>query len=492
MFTSLHGPRARFSAFTLIAAGILVAPACSSGGGNGGSSSTTSASLPSACTSSTVAGAEVDVLSTETSNGSHVDVTRTTSADGAVHETFVLTRNGHRFAQGDFTHDADGKLAGALDYDGEAVHHVTLSGADGQPLSSWLDGRALTPMTLDQMKVAPTGLRFTDGTALPAYGDSATGPDLETLFQQMGKARGQCGTTTGAGGGVSIASVPGHKDDFTSECDSCKAGCVGVFYGCITGVAAGCSALATIPFVGWILALACDGVGDIACGVALVTCKDGCEHTGGACCPVACGNGCCASSETCLDTALGTCCSAGTLPCLGPNPSCYDPKTERCMPTGQGCPVDNNTCGSTCCASGEDACTQTGQCCAQTALCGPNCCGPFSTCIDAASGTCCEPSQACGKNCCAQGTTCTGLVGQQECCPAERACGETCCGAGQYCNAGVCSACAPGESICQVQNGAAMCCPNGATCDATQCCPTGESYCGIFGDCRAPSACYLP
>ncbi|HEX8790572.1 MAG TPA: hypothetical protein VF765_06440 [Polyangiaceae bacterium] len=468
----------------MIAAGILATPACSS------SSSSTSPSSPLACTSSTVAGAQVDVLSTETSNGSRVDITRTASADGGVHETFVLTRSGSPFAQGSFTHAADGTLAAKVDYDGEAVHEVVLGGADGQPISLWLDGRAVPPMTLDQMKADPAGIRFADGTALPAYRDAAMGPDLQTLFQQMGKSFGQCGTT--AGQGVSIASVPGHKDDFTSECDNCKGVCVGVFYGCITGVAAGCSALAAIPFIGWALALACDGVGDLACGVALVACKDACEHTGGACCPVACGNGCCASSETCLDTALGTCCTAGTLPCLGPNPSCYDPKTEKCLPTGQGCPIGNNSCGSTCCAAGEGACTQSGECCAQEKLCGANCCGPFSTCIDAAAGTCCEPKQACGKNCCAPGTTCTGLVGQQECCPAERACGETCCGAGQFCNAGTCSACAPGESACQAPNGPAMCCPNGVTCDATQCCPSGETYCALFGDCRAPAACILP
>lgn len=486
MFTSFHGTRARLSALTLIAAGVLATPACSSS-----SPSQVTGASPLGCTTSTVAGAQSDVLSTETSNGSRVDVTRTISADGGVHETFVLTRSGQPFAHGAFTHAADGTIAGTLEYEDEPVHRVTIGGADGGPISSWIDGRAVLPMTLDEMKIAPSAVRFADGTALPAYGDAATGPDLETLFQQMNKGFRQCGATADQGG-VGVQSVPGHKDDFTADCDNCKAVCVGVFYGCVTGVAAGCSALAVIPFIGWALALACDGVGDLACGVALVACKDSCEHTGGDCCPVACGNGCCASSETCLDTALGTCCSAGTLPCLGPNPSCYDPKKEKCMPTGQGCPIGNNTCGSTCCPSDEGACTQTGACCAQSQLCGPNCCGPFSTCIDPAAGTCCEPSHACGKNCCAQGTTCTGLVGQQECCPSERACGDTCCGAGQYCNAGVCSTCAPGESTCQVPNGQAMCCPNGATCDATQCCPAGEAYCSLFGDCRAPATCYLP
>jgi hypothetical protein len=432
----------------------------------------------------------VQALSTETSNGSRVDVTRTISADGGVHQTFVLTRSGHPFAHGNFTHAADGMLAGTLDYQGETVHHVTLGGADGQPISLWLDGRAVPPTALDKMKGAPSGPHFADGTALPAYSDTTTGADLETLFRQMDKALGQCGGTTDPG--LSIASVPGHKDDFTGDCDNCKAVCVGAFYGCVTGVAAGCSALAAIPFVGWALALACDGIGDLACGGALVGCKDACQHTGGACCPVACGNGCCGSSETCLDTAIGTCCSAGTLPCLGPSPSCYDPKTERCMPTGHGCPIGNNTCGSTCCAADQGACTQTGQCCPQGSLCGPTCCGPFSTCVDAATGTCCEPSKACGTNCCAQGTTCTGLVGQEVCCPSARACGDTCCAAGQYCSAGACSVCAPGQSVCQAPNGPSMCCPTGVTCDATQCCPAGETYCSLFGDCRAPALCYLP
>jgi len=438
----------------------------------------------------------VDTLSVQTPSGSRLDDTRTMAADGSVKDAFVITRSGHPFASGSFTHAADGTLSGTLDYQSESFHHVTLSGSDGQPLSMVVDGRAVPATTLDQIKAAPTGIKFADGTALPAYADPATGADLVALFGQMGKGFSQCsGTSTGQSGSkpsLSIQSVPGHVDNFTNDCDNCKALCVGVFYGCIAGAAAGCAGLAAIPVIGWAIALACDAAGDIGCAAALLACKGSCSGAGGACCPKACGNACCAASETCLDTAAGTCCSAGTLPCLGPNPSCYDPKTEKCMPTGQGCPVANNTCGNTCCASDQGTCTTTGTCCAQASLCGPNCCGPFSTCIDPSVGTCCEPSQACGKNCCAQGTTCTGLVGQQECCPSERACGDTCCGAGEYCNAGVCSTCAPGTSTCQVPNGQAMCCPNGVTCDHTQCCPTGTAYCSIFGDCRDPNLCYLP
>lgn len=251
MFTSTQGTRARFSALTfLIATGALASPACSS------SSESTSAS-PLGCTSGTVAGAQADVLSTETSNGSRVDVTRIISADRSVHQKFVLTRSGRPFAHGEFSHAADGTIAGTLDYEDEAVHHVTLSGADGRPISSWLDGRAVSPMTLEQMKVAPSRLRLADGTALPAYADAATGPDLETLFQQMDRALRQCGASADQGG-MAIESVPGHTDDFTGDCDNCKAECVGVFYGCVTGVAAGCSALAAIPFIGWALALACE------------------------------------------------------------------------------------------------------------------------------------------------------------------------------------------------------------------------------------------
>jgi hypothetical protein len=469
-----------------LALGGAATPACSSESPNPGPRAGSST-----CASRTEAGTVVDVASAETGEGSRVDVTRTTSSDGAMQETFAITRGGKPFARGDFAHASDGHLAGSIDYDGEAFHHVTLDGADGQILVVSLDGRPLAPVTLDDVKTDASRARFADGSSLPDYADHAMGAELRQLFQEQGQALAQC--NAGAGGGLKPASEPGHTDDFESACTNCKNDCVGVFYACISSVASGCSSLAEIPVIGWALALACDGLGDIGCGIALAVCESACKNVGGACCPKACGNGCCGDTETCLDTALGTCCSAGTQPCIGTNPSCIDPKAEKCLPTGEGCPIGNNVCGaSKCCAADQTECTSKNECCSKTQLCGPNCCGDLTKCIDFANGTCCLPTQACGTNCCAQGTTCTGLVGQQECCPAERACGETCCGAGQFCNAGVCSACAPGQTACKAPGGASMCCATGATCDATQCCPANKPYCPISGSCMDPAGCVLP
>jgi hypothetical protein len=243
-------------------------------------------------------------------------------------------------------------------------------------------------------------------------------------------------------------SVPGHKSDQTGACQGCKGECLGIEAGCDGTVLAGCSPALAIPFIGGFVYAGCVAVGAAACAAALGFCVSQCENIGGACCPVACGVGCCNRTETCLDTSNGLCCSAGTLPCPGPMESCYDPKKEKCLPSGVGCP------------GGQE--------------CGYNCCGEYAVCVDPNSGTCCGllTGIPCGTSCCDGGSQqCTDTG----CCPTAQACGSTCCPPGFVCNAnGQCveaQACQPGQFLC-------------VSADKTkQNCCAGDQVCCIDGSC---------
>jgi hypothetical protein len=248
-------------------------------------------------------------------------------------------------------------------------------------------------------------------------------------------------------------SVPGHQSDpaDSSQCSDCGNNCAIATGGCVTGAGVACAACWAIPIPGADAACfaACLGAATAACYAAGSTCVSNCFNIGGPCCPVACGVGCCNRDETCLDTSQGLCCSPGTLPCPGPQESCYDPTTEKCLPSGIGCPVGQE--------------------------CGYNCCGEYAQCVDPSTGNCCPllTGIPCGNQCC-DGTTqrCTGGV----CCPTAQACGNICCPSGYVCGPnGQCVVgqnCQPGQFLCvsadnTKQNcceGDQSCCNDGACC----------------------------
>ncbi len=271
---------------------------------------------------------------------------------------------------------------------------------------------------------------------------------------------------------VTPASVPGHTDDLSGQCDDCTNGCVETWgAACTSAAALACLPSAWIPFVGPAIFAACVVAGDAFCYGQGSSCIDNCHNIGSPCCPVACGSSCCNYSETCLDTAQGLCCSAGTLPCPGPQESCYDPNTEKCQPSGVGCPYGQE--------------------------CGNNCCDQYSQCVDPNTGNCCPllTGIPCGNQCCdglTQRCTDTG------CCPTAQACNGVCCPPGFICNANnqcvVAPTCQPGESLCvsfdkTKQNccpGNTECCPfDGSCCDVSQ----GKVCCGARG-CIYQGYCY--
>jgi hypothetical protein len=260
-------------------------------------------------------------------------------------------------------------------------------------------------------------------------------------------------------------SVSGHQTDLSGQCYGCENQCLVVWsIGCENTVIAGCAGLTAIPFVGGIAAAACMGIGLVACYFAYKNCLSNCRNIGSPCCPVACGNGCCNYNELCLDTEQALCCSPGTLPCTGPQESCYDPRTEKCLPSGVGCPFGQE--------------------------CGNNCCGTGAVCIDSNSGACCDllTGVPCGNECCdgrTQQCTTTG------CCPKAQACGDTCCPGGSVCGANgqcvVAQTCQPGEFLCVSQDktkqrccaGDQACCEDGSCCGGSS--NPGYQCCGSRG-----------
>jgi len=246
-------------------------------------------------------------------------------------------------------------------------------------------------------------------------------------------------------------SVPGQVEFVASstQCQMCQVTCFGASTGCLIGVGAGCAALFAVPFVGGALYAACDIAGSIACTAADVSCTNNCFNIGSACCPVDCGVSCCNSGEVCLDSAHGLCCPRGTQPCRGPQESCYDPNTETCMQSGQGCRY-----------GGE---------------CGSVCCDEFSTCVDPNAGTCCGGlvGLPCGSLCC---NAITEVCTSAGCCPTDQACGGVCCPSGFLCSAGgqcvPAPTCPPDQYLCvSLDKTTQNCCPAYMSCN-----PDGSCY----------------
>ncbi len=197
---------------------------------------------------------------------------------------------------------------------------------------------------------------------------------------------------------VTPASVPGHKTDLSGQCKACKEDCLGIMAGCDVGVGVACGALNLIPFFGTALFVACDLAGGLACAAGLDFCEKDCKNIGSACCPNNCGVSCCNYSEKCLDTSQGLCCSAGTEPCPGPQESCFNPRTEKCLPSGVGCPT-GQVCGDQCCDSSTQLCINN-SCCPIPQVC-PN-------------GLCCQPGYICN--------TASQCVVDNTCPPGEKVC----------------------------------------------------------------------
>jgi hypothetical protein len=264
-------------------------------------------------------------------------------------------------------------------------------------------------------------------------GDAVVGPAL-VIARIPGEARESS---------IVPMSLPGnHWNPRTStRCVSCVNDCGAAEVACIAASTGACAALWVVPFIGGGLFAGCAAAATALCTAAAESCSSNCFNIGSQCCPVACGNSCCNSSELCLDSGQGLCCTAGTLPCYGPNKSCYDPRREKCLPSGAGCPVGSE--------------------------CGDNCCDQYSQCIDPNLGNCCSRFSGipCGSECCdilTQGCTAMG------CCPREQACDDYCCSSGYICRNGQCivaKTCSAAESLCVSDDGKSQnCCPRGMSC----------------------------
>ena len=245
-------------------------------------------------------------------------------------------------------------------------------------------------------------------------------------------------------------SVPGEPANLSGQCNACVTSCqIQAEAGAAIADAA-CAALAWIPWVGGILYAACLAANYTAWYFWTQTCTSNCNNIGSPCCPVPCApNACCNYGELCLDSGTGLCCPPGTLQCYGPQESCYDPSTEKCLQSGVGCPYDQ--------------------------ICGQyNCCSEYETCIDPNSGTCCSIFSACGNECCAPGQSCVGNA----CCPTAQVCGGTCCPSGTICSNGNCivqTSCPPGQFLCV----------SGTIPTTTSCCNEGQ-FCCADGSCADP------
>jgi hypothetical protein len=332
---------------------------------------------------------------------------------------------------------------------------------DGTLISGSIDHRAFNPVPLSEN---PASVSFQDHGPAPKlhpkeFLEDALGHHaLERLTAALTKAQASCktvtlsdgGTEAGAGSGLVIFGDPintdlgGHISGTysASSCNTCKA-----------------LAAAGAGLVGGALTVAaCVGSLGFACGAAIVGTATGvagaiylCE-TSNACCPVACGPGtpslCCFGDETCLN-GNGLCCSAHETACQGFQ--CCDDATQFCM---------------------------SGGCCAKENICGSNCCGIGSKCIN--GSLCCDTGIICGQagtgaqSCCPQSGGC--LPNGQCCADRTKICGDQCCGTNESCVNGACVAtCSPGATLCA--GGGTLCCGAGQECCGTQCCNTATDVC---------------
>jgi hypothetical protein len=127
--------------------------------------------------------------------------------------------------------------------------------------------------------------------------------------------------------------------------------------------------------------------------------------------------------------------------------------------------------------------------------CGPICCTPGTTCVDASNGVCSCPggTQTCGLGCCP--ATCS-QSSTSCCCPtATTPCGTNCCNRGVACldaGSGLCGC--PARTTPCGSGAGTTCCPAGQACtggctpvnstaNRTACCRGYQAPCTVGGDC---------
>jgi len=203
---------------------------------------------------------------------------------------------------------------------------------------------------------------------------------------------------------------------------------------------------------------------DCGCNADFTACEEPCE-----CVPDCAGKVCGANG-----------CAGSCPPGCGPGQTCVSGAcTGECIPECVGKCCGDDQCGGTC----PDACAATGQTCnAGTCLCEgactPNCtdkeCGPdgcgddCGTCdpgYDCEAGACVCHYEVCGEVCCAEGETCVA----EECCLPD--CGGKQCG--RNCAGDLCGLCAQGTFCSDYQ-----CVESGVEeCWSGSICPPETPYC---------------
>lgn len=299
-----------------------------------------------------------------------------------------------------------GKYIGAQPSEDVVVSYQSNDGKTGE-----LEiGTTKVHVDIEAIKADPA----TFGKKLPNVVAPAVMARIAAVFGKLnGDAPDSCAAPA-ATPGVGMKSQPGHHSNpgGSSECLNCRfrcdvgwAACATIgFYGCMKG----CAALLPLWPAGPVLfsacILVCNTVTLLSCDAARNGCLSTCT---GSCCPVTCGTRCCDEGESCLDAPMGLCCPPNLSPCPGATPTCFDPRTEICNPTGKACPIARD-CRDKCCpmdvAGGgipigtvcADDTPNSEICCPQQF---PFLCRPLDPTVPSGPGTCCT-REACIRGQC--------------------------------------------------------------------------------------------
>jgi len=206
--------------------------------------------------------------------------------------------------------------------------------------------------------------------------------------------------------------------------------------------------------------------------------------------------GCAAGHANCVrgcKNVGGACCPVACGPsCCGPLETCLDAAEGLCCSPGTlPCLGPQASCYD----PKTEKCLPSGVGCPFGQECGNNCCGPYATCVDQNTGNCCPllTGIPCGNQCCdALTQRCTN----SGCCPTSQACSSICCPPGFTCGPNnqcvVAPTCQPGQFLCVSADGIKQnCCPgNEKCCLDGSCCGPGKVCCTAPLGCVTQEKCY--